>query len=35
LGLHAFVSEHVEQASPDVLWDLLKTFVEPLLSAEA
>ncbi len=35
LDLHPLVREHLEQASPDVLRDLLKTFVEALMSAEA
>lgn len=35
MDLHALVREHLERSSPDVLRELLKTFVEALMSAEA
>ena len=35
LDLDALVREHLEQASPDLLRELLKSFVEALMSAEA
>ena len=35
MDLNALVREHLEKASPDVLRELLKSFVEALMSAEA
>lgn len=35
LDVHVLVREHLERASPDVLRELLKTFVDMLMSAEA
>ena len=30
-----FLHEHLEQASPDLLWELMEGFINTLLSADA
>lgn len=35
IGLSGFLDEHLSQASPDLLRQMLKTFAEALMSADA